>query len=143
MQHGRAEDGGEVVQRHLVLAVEGGHPHQVLDKEDDAGLAWVLGKLGEEVEVGSGLLFRVLDCVRFKKFRVRLTCEYAFRQVSEKYMTKLACCNAMNNVYLRYCLRIPATAWMSHSLSNCSASYGLLSKARFSRPMSTAEPFTR
>ena len=84
MEHGRAEDGGQVVQRHLVLAVEGGHPHQVLDQEDDASLAWILGKLGEEVEVGSGLLFCVLDCVSFKKFRVRLTCEYAFRQVSEK-----------------------------------------------------------
>ena len=84
MQHGRAEHGGQVVQRHLVLPVEGGHSHQVLDQEDDARLARVLGKLGEEVEVGSGPLFRVLDRVGFKKFRVRFTCEYAFRQVSEK-----------------------------------------------------------
>ena len=53
MQHGRAEHGGQVVQGHLVLAVQGGHPNQVLDQEDDAGLAGVLGKLGEEVEVGS------------------------------------------------------------------------------------------
>ena len=53
MEHGGSEDGGEVVQGHLVLPVQAGHPHQVLDQEDDAGLAGVLGKLGEEVEVGS------------------------------------------------------------------------------------------
>ena len=84
MQHGRPEHGGQVVQRHLVLPVEGGDAHQVLDEEDDAGLAGVLGKLGEEMQVGSGSLLRVLDRVSFKKFWVRFTCENAFRQLSEK-----------------------------------------------------------
>ena len=144
MQHGRAEHGGQVVQGHLVLPVEGGDAHQVLDEEDDAGLAGVLGKLGEEMEVGPGSLLHVLDRVSFKKFWVRFTCENAFRQLSEKNRKlRLFQCFFINKVYLRYCLRIPATAWMSHSFSSCSASYGLLSKARFNRPMSTAEPFTR
>ena len=84
MQHGRPEHGGQVVQGHLVLPVEGGDAHQVLDEEDDAGLAGVLGKLGEEMQVGSGSLLHVLDRVSFKKFRVRFTCENAFRQLSEK-----------------------------------------------------------
>ena len=77
------------MQRHLVLPVEGSHPHQVLDQEDDAGLAGVLGELREEVEVGSGSLLRVLDRVSFEKFWVRFTCENAFRQISGRKNTKL------------------------------------------------------
>ena len=81
MEHGGSEDGGEVVQRHLVLPVQAGHPHQVLDQEDDAGLAWVLRQLREEMEVGSRSLGFVLDRVSFKKLWIRFAGEYTLWQI--------------------------------------------------------------
>jgi hypothetical protein len=42
VQHRRPEDGGQVVQRHLVLRLELAHPDHVLDEEDDARLGPIL-----------------------------------------------------------------------------------------------------
>ena len=81
MQHGRAEHGGQVVQGHLVLPVQGGHPHQVLDQEDDAGLGRVLRQLREEMEVGSRSLGFVLDRVSFEKLWIRFAGEYTLWQI--------------------------------------------------------------
>ena len=79
--HGGSEDGGEVVQGHLVLPVQAGHPHQVLDQEDNAGLARVLRQLREEMEVGSRSLGFVLDRVSFEKLRIRFAGEYTLWQI--------------------------------------------------------------
>ena len=81
VEHGGSEDGGEVVQGHLVLPVQAGHPHQVLDQEDDAGLARVLRQLREEMEVGSRSLGFVLDRVSFEKLRIRFAGEYTLWQI--------------------------------------------------------------
>ena len=81
VEHGGTEDGGEVVQGHLVLPVQAGHPHQVLDHEDNAGLARVLRQLREEMEVGSRSLGFVLDRVSFEKLRIRFAGEYTLWQI--------------------------------------------------------------
>ena len=52
VQHGRAEDRGQVVERHFVLVLKLTHPHHVLDQEDDASLVRVLDDLREEAEKG-------------------------------------------------------------------------------------------
>ena len=72
---------GEVVVTHLVVSLHAGHPHQVLDQEDDAGLAWVLRQLREEMEVGSRSLGFVLDRVSFEKLWIRFTGEYTLWQI--------------------------------------------------------------
>ena len=59
VEHGGAEDGGEVVVAHLVVGLHAGHPHQVLDQEHDAGLVGVLRQLAEQLEVGLGSLVAV------------------------------------------------------------------------------------
>ena len=81
VEHGGPEHGGKVVVAHLVVSLHAGHPHQVLDQEDDAGLARVLRQLREEMEVGSRSLGFVLDRVSFEKLRIRFAGEYTLWQI--------------------------------------------------------------
>jgi hypothetical protein len=118
VQHRGAEHGRQVVQGHLVLALEmvwsdmqavtgdhyleGGDPDQMLDQEDDAGLARVLWQLAEQVKVGArplvlgsqlgrvgaALHYLLCYCVGIKQLGVGLAGEDALREVPEKSRVK-------------------------------------------------------